>query len=174
LALFPSCCRFTSNKVGYCVKFNPDDDKQHLFVVGTADKKIVTWDIRLVSVFAKPHLNFMKFYFSFQVQRNRSRIWAASWSSKHNYLCRRKPTICIYVRRQITESLGMGHPCWHESKLFFTFIIFFDTEEWFNILEKKYRKVKINSILVYCWTFDALDASRDKVSKWKMACCSGQ
>ena len=38
--------RFTNKKVGYCVKFNPDDDKQHLFVVGTADKKIVTWDTR--------------------------------------------------------------------------------------------------------------------------------
>lgn len=38
--------RFTSKKVGYCVKFNPDDDKQHLFVVGTADKKIVAWDVR--------------------------------------------------------------------------------------------------------------------------------
>jgi len=38
--------RFTNKKVGYCVKFNPDEDKQHLFVVGTADKKIVTWDTR--------------------------------------------------------------------------------------------------------------------------------
>ena len=25
----------------YCVKFNPDEDKQHLFVAGTSDKKIV-------------------------------------------------------------------------------------------------------------------------------------
>jgi hypothetical protein len=40
--------RFTNNKVGYCVKFHPDDDKQHLFVVGTADKKIITWDTRLI------------------------------------------------------------------------------------------------------------------------------
>ncbi len=38
--------RYTNNKVGYCVKFNPDEDKQHLFVVGTADKKIVCWDTR--------------------------------------------------------------------------------------------------------------------------------
>lgn len=38
--------RFTNNKIGYCVKFNPDDDKQHLFLVGTSDKKIVTWDTR--------------------------------------------------------------------------------------------------------------------------------
>ena len=38
--------RFGNNKIGYCVKFNPDDDKQHLFVVGTSDKKIVTWDTR--------------------------------------------------------------------------------------------------------------------------------
>lgn len=38
--------RYTNNKVAYCVKFNPDDDKQHLFVAGTADKKIVCWDTR--------------------------------------------------------------------------------------------------------------------------------
>jgi pre-mRNA-processing factor 17 len=38
--------RFTSRKVAYCVKFNPDEDKQHLFVVGQSDKKLVTWDIR--------------------------------------------------------------------------------------------------------------------------------
>eukprot|EP00095_Tigriopus_kingsejongensis_P012286 maker-scaffold324_size206069-snap-gene-1.27 protein:Tk12286 transcript:maker-scaffold324_size206069-snap-gene-1.27-mRNA-1 annotation:"pre-mrna-processing factor 17" len=38
--------RFTNGKVGHCVKFNPDEDKQELFVVGTADKKILCWDIR--------------------------------------------------------------------------------------------------------------------------------
>ncbi|XP_014679169.1 PREDICTED: pre-mRNA-processing factor 17-like [Priapulus caudatus] len=38
--------KFTSRKVPYCVKFNPDEDKQHLFVAGTSDKKIVcVWDI---------------------------------------------------------------------------------------------------------------------------------
>ncbi|XP_071955313.1 pre-mRNA-processing factor 17-like isoform X3 [Antedon mediterranea] len=38
--------RFTNNKVPYCVKFNPDEDKQHIFVAGMADKKIVQWDTR--------------------------------------------------------------------------------------------------------------------------------
>ncbi len=38
--------RFTNNKVAFCVKFNPDDDKQHLFLAGMADKKIVCWDTR--------------------------------------------------------------------------------------------------------------------------------
>ena len=33
--------RFTNKKVPYCVKFNPEEDKQHLFVAGMADKKIV-------------------------------------------------------------------------------------------------------------------------------------
>ena len=33
--------RFTNRKVPYCVKFHPDEDKQHLFVAGTSDKKIV-------------------------------------------------------------------------------------------------------------------------------------
>uniref|UniRef100_A0A2C9K688 Pre-mRNA-processing factor 17 n=1 Tax=Biomphalaria glabrata TaxID=6526 RepID=A0A2C9K688_BIOGL len=38
--------RFTSRKVPYCIKFHPEEDKQHLFVAGTSDKKIVCWDIR--------------------------------------------------------------------------------------------------------------------------------
>ncbi|KAK1888755.1 Pre-mRNA-processing factor 17 [Dissostichus eleginoides] len=38
--------RFTNRKVPYCVKFNPDEDKQDLFVAGMSDKKIVQWDIR--------------------------------------------------------------------------------------------------------------------------------
>ena len=33
--------RFTSRKVPYCVRFHPEDEKQHLFVAGTSDKKIV-------------------------------------------------------------------------------------------------------------------------------------
>ncbi|KAA0708176.1 Pre-mRNA-processing factor 17 [Triplophysa tibetana] len=37
---------FTNRKVPYCVKFNPDEDKQSLFVAGMSDKKIVQWDIR--------------------------------------------------------------------------------------------------------------------------------
>ncbi|XP_049869832.1 pre-mRNA-processing factor 17 [Pectinophora gossypiella] len=38
--------RFTSRKVPYCTKFHPDEDKQHLFVAGTSDKKIICWDSR--------------------------------------------------------------------------------------------------------------------------------
>uniref|UniRef100_A0A8C6T496 Pre-mRNA-processing factor 17 n=1 Tax=Neogobius melanostomus TaxID=47308 RepID=A0A8C6T496_9GOBI len=38
--------RFTNRKVPYCVKFNPDEDKQNLFVAGMSDKKIVQWDVR--------------------------------------------------------------------------------------------------------------------------------
>lgn len=38
--------RFSNRKVAYCVKFNPDNDKQNLFVAGTSDKKIVCWDTR--------------------------------------------------------------------------------------------------------------------------------
>lgn len=33
--------RFTNRKVPYCVKFNPDEEKQSLFVAGMSDKKIV-------------------------------------------------------------------------------------------------------------------------------------
>ncbi|XP_066279369.1 pre-mRNA-processing factor 17-like isoform X2 [Branchiostoma lanceolatum] len=38
--------RFTNRKVPYCAKFNPDEDKQHIFVAGMSDKKIVQWDTR--------------------------------------------------------------------------------------------------------------------------------
>lgn len=33
--------RFSSRKIPYCIKFNPDKNKQHLFVAGTSDKKII-------------------------------------------------------------------------------------------------------------------------------------
>ena len=32
--------RFTNQKTPYCVRFNPDEDKQNFFLVGCADKKI--------------------------------------------------------------------------------------------------------------------------------------
>nr|CAD7403543.1 unnamed protein product [Timema cristinae] len=38
--------RFTSRKIPYCAKFHPDEEKQHLFVAGTSDKKIICWDVR--------------------------------------------------------------------------------------------------------------------------------
>ncbi|XP_003373829.1 Pre-mRNA-processing factor 17 [Trichinella spiralis] len=38
--------RFTPGKVAYCVKFNPDDDKQDLFICGMQDKKAVQYDLR--------------------------------------------------------------------------------------------------------------------------------
>lgn len=38
--------RFTNGKTPYCVRFNPDADKNHLFVAGMSDKKIVCWDTR--------------------------------------------------------------------------------------------------------------------------------
>ena len=39
--------RFTSRKVPYCVKYHPEEDKQHLFVAGTSDKKIVCVSLSL-------------------------------------------------------------------------------------------------------------------------------
>ena len=35
---------FNNRKMPYCVKFNPDGNKQHLFVGGYSDKKVLTWD----------------------------------------------------------------------------------------------------------------------------------
>lgn len=36
--------RFTSKKIPYCVQFHPEPDKQHLFIAGMSDKKIVAFD----------------------------------------------------------------------------------------------------------------------------------
>jgi pre-mRNA-processing factor 17 len=33
--------RFTTKKIPYCCVFNPEADKQHLFVAGMSDKKII-------------------------------------------------------------------------------------------------------------------------------------
>ncbi|XP_065353514.1 pre-mRNA-processing factor 17 [Cloeon dipterum] len=38
--------RFSSRKIPYCIKFHPLREKQHLFVAGTSDKKIICWDTR--------------------------------------------------------------------------------------------------------------------------------
>lgn len=38
--------RFQNRKVPFCVKFNNDEDKNHLFLSGMADKKILCWDTR--------------------------------------------------------------------------------------------------------------------------------
>eukprot|EP00035_Acanthoeca_spectabilis_P038345 m.52397 g.52397 ORF g.52397 m.52397 type:complete len:558 (-) comp9098_c0_seq3:1403-3076(-) len=41
-----ACIRkFTNKKIPHCVKFHPDQDKQHLFVSGTQDKKILCYDV---------------------------------------------------------------------------------------------------------------------------------
>ncbi|VDQ11106.1 unnamed protein product [Trichobilharzia regenti] len=38
--------QFNLKRVAYCVRFNPDDDKQHLFLAGCSDKKILCYDTR--------------------------------------------------------------------------------------------------------------------------------
>ncbi|KAI3388259.1 hypothetical protein SNEBB_000700 [Seison nebaliae] len=38
--------RYTTHKIPYAVKFNPDERRQHLFVAGMHDKRIITWDTR--------------------------------------------------------------------------------------------------------------------------------
>jgi WD40 repeat protein len=43
--------RFSNKKVPYCVKFNPEEEKQHLFVAGMADKKIVC--VSIFQIFSK-------------------------------------------------------------------------------------------------------------------------
>jgi len=36
---------FSNGKIPYCLKFHPDDSRQHVFLAGGADKKIIQWDI---------------------------------------------------------------------------------------------------------------------------------
>ncbi|CAG8637093.1 10014_t:CDS:2, partial [Acaulospora colombiana] len=36
---------FTTGKIAYVVKFNPDEEKQHIFLAGCSDKKIVQFDV---------------------------------------------------------------------------------------------------------------------------------
>jgi len=36
---------FSNKKIPYCAKFHPDENKQHLFLTGCSDKKIIQWDI---------------------------------------------------------------------------------------------------------------------------------
>lgn len=38
--------RFHHGHRVYCVKFNPDEDKQNIFLAGTQNKKITQWDTR--------------------------------------------------------------------------------------------------------------------------------
>lgn len=33
--------RFSNGKIPYVVKFHPDEDKQHIFLAGMSDKKII-------------------------------------------------------------------------------------------------------------------------------------
>ncbi|KAG0140917.1 hypothetical protein CROQUDRAFT_325849 [Cronartium quercuum f. sp. fusiforme G11] len=37
---------FSNGKIPYCVKFHPDADKQHIFLAGMSDKKIIQYDMR--------------------------------------------------------------------------------------------------------------------------------
>ncbi|KDN37917.1 WD40 repeat-like protein [Tilletiaria anomala UBC 951] len=37
---------FSNGKIPYCIKFHPDEDKQHIFLAGMSDKKIVQWDTK--------------------------------------------------------------------------------------------------------------------------------
>lgn len=38
--------RFNSGQIPFCIKFNPDEDKQHFFLSGMQNKKILQWDTR--------------------------------------------------------------------------------------------------------------------------------
>lgn len=37
---------FSNGKIPYCVKLHPDNDKQHIFLAGMSDKKIIQYDMR--------------------------------------------------------------------------------------------------------------------------------
>ncbi|KDQ54874.1 hypothetical protein JAAARDRAFT_181584 [Jaapia argillacea MUCL 33604] len=37
--------RFSNGKIPYCIRFHPDEDKQHIFLAGMSDKKIIQYDM---------------------------------------------------------------------------------------------------------------------------------
>lgn len=57
--------RFTSKKIPFCVKFHPDKSKQHLFVAGTSDKKIICVSIKLIHKLRKKTFQHFLFFFYF-------------------------------------------------------------------------------------------------------------
>jgi len=47
ISFLGQCIRsFTTGKIPYCAKFHPDAGKQHLFLAGCSDKKIIQFDSR--------------------------------------------------------------------------------------------------------------------------------
>lgn len=51
---------------------------------------------------------------TFQVKRNRSGVRPTLGRREHDHLRRREPTIRLNLRRQVAQSLGVGHPRRHE------------------------------------------------------------
>jgi pre-mRNA-processing factor 17 len=45
--------RFTSKKIPQCVKFHPDEDRNHEFLVGQSNKLVVQWDTRTKEIVQK-------------------------------------------------------------------------------------------------------------------------
>jgi len=35
---------FSNGKIAYCIKFHPEDDRQHQFIAGCNDRRIIQWD----------------------------------------------------------------------------------------------------------------------------------
>lgn len=74
--------RFTSKKIPFCVKFHPDRNKQHLFVAGTSDKKIICVSLMLAYFFCNCEIGNVLTKFNlcifsavgYSKWRNRSRI----------------------------------------------------------------------------------------------------
>lgn len=63
--------RFTSKKIPFCVKFHPDRSKQHLFVAGTSDKKIICVSpipVFLVSLLMSKSMSFVVVIFQWDTR----------------------------------------------------------------------------------------------------------
>lgn len=43
--------RFSNGKIPYCIKIHPDEDKQHIFLAGMSDKKIIQVGGRIFDLF---------------------------------------------------------------------------------------------------------------------------
>lgn len=54
--------RFHTGHIPFCVKFNPDDDKQNMFLSGMQNKKILQWDTRTGEVVQVTYEDWYNFF----------------------------------------------------------------------------------------------------------------
>ena len=114
---------FTNNRIPYCVKFNPDPDKQNFFLAGCSDKKIIqvrgahdtlqaaagtyaNEDVKLVLM--------ASLIVGHQHGRDYSRVRPALGGRQLDHVCGREPPLYLHLGRQDYPRVGLGLPRRHQ------------------------------------------------------------